>query len=110
MATEILLSNAAAQEFTTLLAGQRCTLRFRYSPTSDRWSFDLVIGDVEVLTGRRVVTGVDLLAPFGFGIGALVAVAWVRGAIPDRTALAERRVRVLHATPEEVAAIVGEAA
>jgi hypothetical protein len=105
MITEIRLTDAPSQEMTTILDGRRCTLRFRYAPTSDRWSFDLMIGDVEVLTGRRVVTGVDLIAPFNFGIGAIVAVPWVRGAVADRRALPDRSIRVLHVSPDEIDAI-----
>jgi hypothetical protein len=79
------------QEFTTVLSNQRCTLRFRYSPTTNRWSFDLRIGDDQVLFGRRVVTGVDLIGSFNFGIGGIFAADFEgKGAQPGRTEIPER--------------------
>ena len=90
---EILIRNTADQKLTTIIAGQRCTFRFRYNPTTDRWSFDLRIGDRDVLFGRRVVPGADLLDPFKFGIGGLIAVPF-DAPVADRSSLPERRIRV----------------
>ncbi len=94
--SEFVLNDAPDQEFTTILNGQRCTMRFRYSPTTDRWNFDLRIGDVQVLYGRRVVGGTDLIGAFGFGIGSIIAVSF-DGSKPDRRAVPERRVQIIHA-------------
>lgn len=92
---EFVLTDAPDQEFTTILNGQRCTLRFRYSPTTDRWNFDLRIGDEQVLYGRRLVSGTDLLGAFSFGIGSILTLS-IDGSPPDRTAIPTRRVRVYH--------------
>lgn len=101
---EIVLTDAPDQEFSTILAGQRCRLRFRYSPTTERFSFDLDIGDRPALRGRRVVLGVDLLAPFALGIGRIFAAEFEgRGALPTKAAIAERRVRIYHVTEAEIA-------
>ena len=100
--TELLISDAADQKFTTVLSGQRCTFRFRYNPTNDRWSFDLRIGDRDVLFGRRVVPGADLLDPFQFGLGSVIAVL-VDADEPNRESLPERRMRIYHVS-EGVAA------
>jgi len=102
---EFVLTDAADQEFTTLIAGQRCTFRFRYNVTSDRWSFDMKIGETQVITGRRVVLGIDLIKPFCLGVGAIFAVDYEgNGNAPDRTAIPERRVRIYQADPEELVA------
>jgi hypothetical protein len=90
---EFRLRDSANQKQTVIVAGQRCTLRFRFNPSADRWTFDLRIGDTDVLFGRRIVLGADLLQPFGFGIGGLIAVSQ-DGSEPDYAALIERRVRL----------------
>lgn len=94
----------ADQQFGTIINGRRVTFRFRYNVTSDRWTFDLSVDDLPVLHGRKVVGGVDLLAPFrrtfrarfGFNIGYLVGVPITRGAVPDRDALPTGEFRILH--------------
>jgi hypothetical protein len=88
---------APAQRLATVLAGRSCELSLRYNGWTDRWSFDLAIGGVMRLEGRRIVTGVDLIAAFEFGIGKLVAVDWEgKGALPGRTELPAGRIRLLH--------------
>ncbi len=95
----------ADQQFGTIIDGRRITLRVRYNPSSDRWSFDLSIDDKPVLQGRRIVTGIDLLAPFDFGLGVIFAASVTEGAEPDRSALPAGTVRLFHATDEEVAEV-----
>lgn len=94
----------ADQQFGTIINGRRVTTRLRYNPTSDRWTFDLSIDDQPVLHGRRIVTGVDLLAPFSFGLGLIFAAAVTPGAVPDRQALPAGTVKLFHASDEEAAA------
>ncbi|KQV83232.1 hypothetical protein [Rhizobium sp. Root1220] len=94
----------ADQQFGTIINGRRVTIRLRYNGTNDRWSFDLSIDDLPVLTGRRIVTGVDLLKPFNFGLGAIFAVAVTPGAVPDRAALPAGTVLLFQASDEEVEA------
>ena len=89
---EFRLRDSANQKQTAIILGRRCTLRFRFNPTLNRWTFDLRIGDEDVLFGRRIVLGVDLLQPFNFGIGGMIAVS-LDGSEPDYAALVERRVR-----------------
>ncbi len=96
--------DAADQQFGTIINGRRVTIRLRYNPSNDRWSFDLAIDDKPVLHGRRIVTGVDLLAPFDFGLGVIFAAAITPGAIPDRQALPAGTVKLFHASDEEAAA------
>jgi hypothetical protein len=89
---EFILNDNPEQKITTILNGKRCTVRFRYNVTTDRWTFDLRIGDQDVLFGRRIVEGADLLGPFGFDVGGMIAVSF-DGGPPSRNALPERRVR-----------------
>lgn len=100
------ITDHADQQFGTIINGSRVSLRLRYNPSNDRWSFDLSLDDKPVLQGRRVVTGVDLLAPFDFGIGVMFAAAVKPGSVPDRNALPEGNVRFYHATQEEVDAAI----
>lgn len=100
-----LLNANPDQQFTATLNGQRCTFRFKYNPTSDRWAFDMTIGDRPALNGRRIVTGIDLLAPFGFGLGAMFALGVKDDfEVPDWTAFSSGRVALYHATATEIAA------
>lgn len=101
--------DAADQQFGTIINNRRVTIRLRYNPTSERWSFDLAIDDLPVLQGRRIVTGVDLLSAFrkgiakshGFDIGLIFAAATSAGGAPDRSALPDGTVRLYHLTTAE---------
>jgi hypothetical protein len=94
----------ADQQFGTIINGRRVTIRLRYNTTMDRWSFDLSIDNLPVLTGRRIVTGVDLLKPFNLGLGAIIAVAVTPGAVPDRAALPAGTVLLIQASDAEIEA------
>lgn len=101
---EIPILDAPSQRFTTTLAGRRCDFIVNYSTWADRWSFDLDLDGVRALSGRRIVMGVDLLAPFNLGAGSIIAAPWTEGAEPGRTELPAGRVRLFHYDPTEVAA------
>lgn len=93
------------QQFSTVLEGRRVTMRLCYNVTVDRWSFDLSIDDNPVLHGRRIVTGVDLLKPFSFGVGVIFAAPIVGEAVPDRTNLVNGNVKMFQTTEAEIAAV-----
>lgn len=99
---EFPIIDTADQQFGVIMNARRVTIRLRYNPTTDRWSFDLSVDDTPVLYGRRIVTGIDMLAPFNFGLGALFAIATTAGSVPDRQGLPTRLVRLYTASPEEV--------
>lgn len=102
---ELPIIDAPSQRFTTTLSGFRCDFLVNYSTWADRWSFDLDIEGVRVLSGRGIVLGVDLVAPFNFGIGGIVAAPWGEdAALPGRTELPSGRVRLFHYEPDAVAA------
>lgn len=96
----------ANQKFAMILNDQRVSFRFWYNSTNDRWSFDLSIDDLPVLYGRRVTLGVDLLAPFSFGIGKLFAVDSVPGAVPDRLQFPNGSVRLYQISDDELNAAI----
>jgi hypothetical protein len=92
---EIPIIDAASQDMTLSLNGKRCRLRLDYNTRADRWSFALWVNDVLVLSGRRIVTGCDLVGAFDFGVGQIVAASWDNGATdPDRRNLPSGRVRL----------------
>lgn len=101
---EFSIVDHADQQFATVLNNRRVTLRLRYNTTSDRWSFDLSLDDQVVLHGRKVVTGVDLLAAFDFGIGMIVAASITTGAVPGRDELPSGAVKLFSLTEDEIAA------
>jgi len=90
---ELPIISAASQIFTTVLSNRLCMFLVNFSETSKRWSFDLWIENEIALQGRRIVTGVDLIAPFEFGIGELHAVPVQPGIEPGRDELPAERVR-----------------
>lgn len=102
---EFRIINEPRQKFSVLLGSRRVTFNLWYNRTSDRWSMDLAIDGAPVLHGRRIVTGVDLLAPFNFGIGVIFALSDI-GALPGRDSLPSGTVKLYYATQEEADAAV----
>lgn len=99
------ISDTADQKFATTLNGQRVSIRLRYNVSNDRWSFDLSLDGDAVLHGRKIVPDVDLIAPFGLGIGVIFAQSdTVTEA--GRNSLIDGTVALYHATQEEVDAAV----
>lgn len=93
------------QKFSLLLNRRRVTFTIWYNQTSDRWTFDLALDNEPVLHGRRIVTGVDLLAPYNLGIGVLFAFSDT-DQVPDRDNLPLGIVKMYHTTQEEIDAAV----
>lgn len=93
------------QRFSVILNFRRVTFDLWYNPTSDRWSFDMALDGEPVLSGRRIVTGVDLIAPFHFDIGSIFAYSPL-GLDPDRNNLPQGLVKLYYATQEEIDAAV----
>jgi hypothetical protein len=71
--TEIPIIDAPWQTFAATLNNSRFFFTLFWNEQAGRWSFDLTINDEFVLAGRRIVTGINLLHPFNFGQGILVA-------------------------------------
>lgn len=95
------ITNHADQQFGTIINNRRVTVRLRYNVTTDRWSFDLSLDDMPVLYGRRIVTGIDLLAPYRLGIGMFFAGGNNDRAVPGRNALPSGEVIFFQVTEAE---------
>lgn len=103
---EIKVRDEPKQKFSVVLNRRRVSFELWYNLTSDRWSMDLAIDGAPVLHGRRIVAGVDLLAPFGLGIGMVFAWPELPGVVADRFNLPAGNVKLYHTTQEEVDAAV----
>ena len=103
-AVEFKIVDAADQRFSAFLGDRRVTVRLRYNPTIDRWSLNLAIDDLPVLHGRRVVTGVDLLRAYNFGIGIMFAQEEKAGTFlpPGKRELVGGLVKLCHALESDV--------
>lgn len=94
------------QQFAMILNGRRVTFRLWWSRVTDRWSLDLAMDDVPIVTGRKIVNNVDLLRRFNLDIGALFCVPIMAGAVPDRTNLPNGNCKLFHATQAEIDAAI----
>ena len=99
------ITDHADQKTATIINNKRVSIRFRYNPSIDRWAFDLSVDGEAVLHGRRIVTGSDLIAPFGLGIGRIFAHS-ATDAEPTRDNLINGTVKLHAATEEEISAAV----
>lgn len=102
---EFIIRDEPKQKFSLLLNRRRVTFTLWYNQTSDRWSFDLALDDAPVIHGRRIVTGVDLIAPYNLGIGVIFAFSETDAA-PTRDNLPLGIVKMYHTTQEEINAAV----
>lgn len=101
---EIPVISDPSQRLSTSLSGRRVDLTFNYNSWADRWCFDLEIDGAQVLAGRRIVNGVDLIEPFNFGIGKIIAAPWGESeAEPGRNELPSGAVRLFHYDPSQPA-------
>lgn len=101
--------DSADQQFGAVMNRHRVTVRLRYNPTNNRWSFDLAIDDMPVLHGRRVVTGVDLLRAFNFDIGLMFCLpAGATYYEPGRDELITGVVKLYASTVEDMVAFLAE--
>lgn len=97
--TEIPVIDAPRQTLETVLNGRAVGMTLDHSPTTDRWNLAIAVDGVTVLCGRRLVTGVDLLAPFDLGLGGLVVLEIEKGAKPDRKGLPSGACRLYAVAP-----------
>lgn len=102
---EFQIRDQAHQKFSVILNRRRVTMKLWYSTYNDRWSMDISIDGEPVLTGRRIVTGSDLLAPFNLGIGVIFAFSEGNNE-PGRDQLPQGLVKLYHTTQEEIDATV----
>lgn len=105
MMIRIDVSNDPDQLFSISLGNRRVSMRLRYNAFIDRWCFDLALDDLPILHGRRIVTGIDLLAPFNLGIGVIFA-ASLNSDLPTRSNLPAGNVRLYQVNQAELDAAI----
>jgi hypothetical protein len=94
---EITVIDAPWQRLDTYLSDTAVALELQWNETANRWSMSLEIEGVMRLQGRRLVPGVDLIAPYNLGIGSLYLVDWdAKGGSPGRDALPAGQFRLIH--------------
>lgn len=94
---EIPVINAPWQRLETYLSDTAVSIELLWNGYSERWSMAMFVQGVEKLRGRRLVTGVDLIAPYQLGIGRLFLVDWEgKGASPGRAELPAGVFRLIH--------------
>jgi len=107
----IRIIDSADQQFGMVMNRHRVTMRVRYNPSNNRWSFDLALDDLPVLHGRKIVTGVDLLRAYHFDIGIMFCVPpGTKNYEPGRNELITGLVKIYTTTEEDLALIFAEEA
>jgi hypothetical protein len=93
---EITVIDAPWQRLETYLSDTAVSIELFWNTSLERWAMSLAIAGVTVLQGRRLVTGVDLLGPYQFGIGRLFVVDWAgQGGQPGRATLPGGQFRLI---------------
>jgi len=67
------IRDAGRQQFSVIIDQRRVTILLSFNHVANRWFFDLALDGEFVLHGRKVITGVDLIRNFGFGVGGIIA-------------------------------------
>lgn len=98
---EFKITNAAKQKFSTIIGTRRVTFRLIYNHAIERWHMDLAIDGDYVLHGRKIITGVDLIDPYQFGIGRIFAYS-ATSAEPKKQELIDGRVKLYQVTQSEI--------
>lgn len=94
----IIVTTDPDQQFSILAGSRRITMRLRFNPTTQRWTFDLARDNAWILRGRRIVTGVDLMRGTGIeDVGVIFAHIDKPNAVPDRAGLSSGAVRLYFA-------------
>ncbi len=94
---EITVIDAPWQRLDTYLSDTAVNLELQWNETAQRWSMSLEIEGAMKLQGRRLVPGMDLIAPYSFGIGSLYLVDWEgKGGSPGRNELPAGQFRLIH--------------
>ena len=75
MIVELPLSSAPAQSFTTQLGDRKFYFEVRYNSRNGVWTLDMFddASREAIFSGLAIVLGVDLLDPYNFDLGALIA-------------------------------------
>ncbi len=69
---ELHLIDEPYQRIKTAMNGQIVELYFKYNTQTDHWTLDVYKDGKPLLSGRKLVLGIDLLGRYNFGLGSLV--------------------------------------
>lgn len=97
--------DAARQKFSATINNRRVTIRLNFNHKANRWFFDLALDGDYVLTGRKIVRNVDLIAPFDFGIGRIFSYS-LQDVDPERQTLVDGRVGLYQVNEDELSAVI----
>lgn len=73
---EIPVIDAPRQTLETVLGGQPVTIALNWNAWLQRWALDFTLAGVTIFSGVRMLPGIDLLKPYGLGLGKLALVEW----------------------------------
>lgn len=108
MPSKIPFTGVPRESMDVILAGRSLRLRSRYANLVGTWRLDIedLDGDdpTPILTGIPIVVGVDLLAPYGLGLGSLFAEATERSGDDPKRGELGGRVSLIHYAPSELEA------
>lgn len=105
---EIKLTDAPSQTFETRLEDQRASFAFKFNTISNRWTFDLSVGGIIVLQGRKLVPDINVVLPYThFDIGILFCTdPEGKGNLPDRDNVPGGVVRIFVISKEELEGVI----
>ena len=82
---EIPVIDAPRQSLSTSLNGVPVVLHLAFNEFAGLWALGVALDGVWRVTGRMMIPGVDLLKPFGLGLGKLALIDMARdGSTPGR--------------------------
>jgi len=100
---ELKILDVPKQTFSLMLNERSVRFDVLYNTISDRWTIDLWIDDELKLSGRKIVTGCDLVYAFNLGIGQIIAIdPSAKDLMPDRDNLPSGAVVLLQSTRTEM--------
>ena len=99
---QFILKSDTLQRFGVILEGRRATISLRHVKVLDRWFMSISKDESPVVLGLKIVSDVDLLKPFGLGLGSI----FVTGETPRLHSFTNGTSTMFHASEEEVRAAV----
>lgn len=102
---EIILTSDARQQISEVINGVTVNFNIWYNGMTDRWTIAAEVAGVVVFEGRKLVAGVDLLAPFDLGLGLMLLGTVVAGSVPDRDAFVDGKMKLYLASEADLAQV-----
>lgn len=101
MITEIEVLDHPDQEFLIRLGNKDIRIKLLFNPSSNRWTMDIWINENLALCGRKIITGIDIIARYELEIGHIYAIdTRASPAQPERYSFTSGDVRLVHSDKE----------